>query len=122
MPAADLGAEHVDDGVALLELPADELVRLEDGDDAIHARHGLQRELRDLLAVADHPDDDDPFAGRDVSAGPDLLDARDHMGDLRFGRRLVHDDHHAQLGLPSPSPCAPTPEEVRLRRKSSISS
>src|SRR5450756_2083054 len=64
----------------------------------------------------------DVYKRQDVGARADLLDARDDVGDLFFGRHLVHDDHHAQLGLPSPSPGPPTSSEANLRRKNSISS
>ena len=64
VPAADLDAVHVDHRVALLELAAHQLVGPQDRDHPVHARHGLERQLRDLLAVADDADDRDALAQR----------------------------------------------------------
>ncbi len=85
----------VEDGaLAVLELGGGELVRLEDRDDAVDAGGALELEARDVLEVADRPDDRHLLPAARVRPGAhgfDPVDDGRHV--LRAGRRLHHDHH-----------------------------
>ena len=89
---ADAAPAHLDHGRVGRELPRDELVRLQDRQDLLHAGVALERQRRERLALADRADHGRLAAGRHVRVGAGLGEPLDDVVDL-LGRRVrAHDD------------------------------
>ena len=94
----------VHDRVLCLEITADELERLEDGNGPLHTGESLPRELLDLGPIADDADDGSAVALRDMGLGPDVgkpLEDVLHVPAIRG--RLHHDDQALISGHVDPS-------------------
>src|SRR5690242_4883313 len=88
------GAGKTDDRVLLLEVAADQFVRLGDLDDFLHTRHFFERALFDLALVAGDADGSTGRARHRVSAISHLLDLLANGAYLLFGGVRLHDDQH----------------------------
>ena len=88
----DLPAVHLDHGRIGRDLSRDELVGLQDRQDLLDARVGLQRQRREQLPLADRADHrrlaPTLYARRDAR----LLEAREHVLGLVGGRARPHHD------------------------------
>ena len=94
-----LDAAHVDHGVVLLELPAHEFPRRQDGGDALHPREGDQRLVLEDPIVTDDADDRPFLPLRDVRLQSQFAEPIQDVIDLAFGGLWLQDNDHGCLLL-----------------------
>ena len=94
MPAADLGAADVDDGVQRVELAVGIFERFLDAGDAVDDIERFDQGHVDFGGVADEPHDGGAFAFAPVDVEPHALEPVGQIGQLFLIRIFFEYDDH----------------------------